>query len=82
MATAMPSSSDPLINAGEEKDKTTSENSEKTDKPSANSDSEDKKCDDDSATRAFECNICLDTGKFFDFKTLFRGIMGSCPRAQ
>ena len=28
------------------------------------SDSEDKKSpEDDSATRAFECNICLDTGK-------------------
>ena len=77
MATAMPSSSDPSIKVGEEKDKTASENSEKTDKPSANSDSEDKKCDDDSATRAFECNICLDTGKIFHYQTFFKDIRGS-----
>jgi len=56
MATASPSSSDPPINIGEEKDDATiPENSEKTDKSNVNSDSEDKKCDDDSATRAFEC---------------------------
>jgi len=63
MATASPSSSDPPTNiaSGEEKDKITSENSEKTEKSSVNSDSEDKKSEDDSATRAFECNICLDT---------------------
>merc|ERR1711936_382339 len=61
MATASPSSSDPPINSGEEKETDIPENSEKTDKPNVNSDSEDKKCDDDSATRAFECNICLDT---------------------
>ena len=73
----MPSSSDPPINSGEEKDKTASENSEKTDKPSVNSDSEDKKCDDDSATRAFECNICLDTGKIFHCKTFFKENRGS-----
>jgi len=61
MATASPSSSDPPINSGKDKDTTIPENSEKTGKSSVNSDSEDKKCDDDSATRAFECNICLDT---------------------
>ena len=75
MATASPSSSDPPTNiaSGEEKDKITSENSEKTEKPSVNSDSEDKKSEDDSATRAFECNICLDTGKIFDRELHCRG---------
>lgn len=59
MATAS-TSTESLVN-NEEKDEKIKENS---DKKSPKSDSEDKKEDDDSSTRAFECNICLDTGHF------------------
>jgi len=56
MATASTSTENLVTN--EEKDENIKDNS---DKKSPKSDSEDKKEDDDSSTRAFECNICLDT---------------------
>lgn len=56
MATASTSTENLVTN--EETDENIKDNS---DKKSPKSDSEDKKEDDDSSTRAFECNICLDT---------------------
>ena len=70
MATALGPATETPINT-EEKPEDTPESSEKSDTKSdsdpktdsdTKSDSEDKKGpEDDSATRAFECNICLDT---------------------
>ena len=75
MATALGPATESPINT-EEKPEDTPESSDKSDtktdlgsktdsdtKTDTKSDSEDKKVpEDDSATRAFECNICLDTG--------------------
>ena len=76
MATALGPATETPINTEEKSEDTTPESLDKSDtksdsdpktdsdtKTDTKSDSEDKKSpEDDSATRAFECNICLDTG--------------------
>ena len=72
MATALGPATETPINTEEKPEDTPESSDKKTDlgsktdsdtKTDTKSDSEDKKGpEDDSATRAFECNICLDTG--------------------